>query len=87
MLLHAMEEFHNHFGARTNEHLPFASLFGVVDGVERIIQNAGFDHDEGFARFLALCQGLRYLSSRWRCRSAEVLRESLWFCKIRSPGS
>ena len=62
MLLHAMKKFHNHFGAWPNKHLPFASLFGVVDGVERIVQNAGFDHDPGFVRFLALCQGLRYLS-------------------------
>ena len=44
MLLHAMQEFNNDLRAGPNEHLAFARLFSVIDGIERIIEHACFDH-------------------------------------------
>lgn len=35
---HYGEEFDDNFGARPDQHLPFASLFGVVDRFESIAQ-------------------------------------------------
>ena len=44
VLLHAMQEFHDDLGARSDEDLALPRFLGVVDGVEGIIQDAGFDH-------------------------------------------
>lgn len=44
MLLHNAQELDNNLRARSNEDLALAGLLGIVDGVERIVQNAGFDH-------------------------------------------
>lgn len=44
MSLHNAQELDNNLGARVYQDLTLASLFSVVDGVERIIKDAGFDH-------------------------------------------
>ena len=44
MLLHTMQEFDDHFRAGPNEHLTLARFFSVVDGIQRIIEDACFDH-------------------------------------------
>lgn len=44
MSLHDAQEFDDDLRARSDEHLALAALFGVVDGVERIIEDTGFDH-------------------------------------------
>lgn len=48
MLLHDREELDDHLGGRTDHHLALASLLGVVDGVERIVENGSPDHFDGF---------------------------------------
>ena len=47
MLLHAVEEFHDDLRAWTDEHLALSRLFGVVNGVERIVKDTCFDHIGG----------------------------------------
>lgn len=47
MLLHHSQELHNNLRARSDHDLTLASLLGVVDGFERIVQNGCFDHDSG----------------------------------------
>ena len=44
MLLHAMQELDNDLRAWPNQHLSFPALLSVVDGIERIIEDACFDH-------------------------------------------
>lgn len=44
VLLHNAQEFDNDLRAGSNEDLALASLLGVVDGVEGIVQDTGFDH-------------------------------------------
>lgn len=44
VLLHNAQKFNNHFGAWADEYLTFPSFFGVIDGVERIIEDTCFDH-------------------------------------------
>lgn len=47
MLLHASEELDDDLGGRTDHHLALASLLGVVDGVERIVEDGSADHFDG----------------------------------------
>ena len=44
MLLHNLQELDNHLRAGSDQNLALARLLGIVDRVERIIQDAGFDH-------------------------------------------
>lgn len=44
VLLHNTQEFNNHFRAWADKYLTFPSFLGVVDGIERIIEDACFDH-------------------------------------------
>jgi len=39
VLLHDTEELDNDLGARSNQNLTLSGLLGVVDGVERIIED------------------------------------------------
>ena len=47
MLLHHREELDDDLGAGADEHLALAALLGVVDGVERIVEDGGLDHFGG----------------------------------------
>ena len=47
VLLHDAQELDNDLGARADEHLALSSLLGVVDGIERIVENTCFDHGSG----------------------------------------
>ena len=58
MSLHHAQEFDNDLRAGPDEHLALSRLFGVVDGVERIVEDAGFDHD---VRFSTRWWEVRYL--------------------------
>ena len=62
MLLHHMEELDDDLGTWSNEDLALASFFGVVDGLERIVENTGANHfgNRGL-RFSSGRCGLRYL--------------------------
>lgn len=51
MLLHDGQEFDDDLGRRADENLALARLLGVVDGVERIVENGGLDHFGGMGRF------------------------------------
>ena len=44
MFLHDTQELDNNLRAGPNKHLALPGLFGVVDGIERIVENTGFDH-------------------------------------------
>ena len=44
MSLHDLQEFDNDLGAGSDHDLTLASLFGVVDGVQRIVEDGSFDH-------------------------------------------
>lgn len=62
MLLHHSQELDDDLGAGPDQDLALARLFGVVDGVERIVENGSLDHDDGFARRFSMAEGrLRYL--------------------------
>ena len=56
MLLHDLQELDNDLGARADHDLALACLFGVVDGLERIIKDGGLHHGGGVGeRFSAAC--------------------------------
>lgn len=61
MLLHHLQELDDHLRARTNQNLTLASLLGVVDGRERIIEYGRANHIGGCLRFSGRDCGLRYL--------------------------
>ena len=44
MALHDSQKFDNDFRAWSDEDLTLASPFGIIDGIERIIENTGSDH-------------------------------------------
>lgn len=51
MLLHDLKEFDNNLGARSDEDLTLASPLGVVDGLQRIVENACSNHSVWRGRF------------------------------------
>lgn len=51
MLLHDAEELDNDLGAGSDQDLALTGLLGVVDGVERIVENGSLDHFGGGLRF------------------------------------
>ena len=51
MSLHNAQKLHNNFRAGPDKNLAFASLFRVVDRIERIIQDTCSDHGGGIVRF------------------------------------
>jgi hypothetical protein len=57
MLLHHSQELDDDLGAGPDQDLALARLFGVVDGVERIIENGCLDHDDGFERRFSMAEG------------------------------
>lgn len=44
MSLHDAQELDDDLRAWSNEHLALAALLGVVDGIERIVEDTGLDH-------------------------------------------
>lgn len=42
--LHDAQELNDDLRAGSDEHLALAALLGVIDGIERIVEDAGFDH-------------------------------------------
>lgn len=51
--LHDAQELDNDLRAGSDQDLTLAGFLGVVDGIERIVQDACFDHDQA-RRFSAL---------------------------------
>ena len=47
MLLHDTQELDDDLGARSDEDLSLAGLLGVVERVERIVENGSLDHFGG----------------------------------------
>ncbi len=62
-----MEEFHDDLRAWADEHLSLSRLLGVVDGIERIVQDTRFDHAGG-REILSSMVGVE-VSARERRRS------------------
>jgi len=61
VLLHDGQELNDDLGRRADEDLALARLLGVVDGVERIVEDGGFDHIDGGRRFSMAFGRSRYL--------------------------
>lgn len=51
MALHDGQELDDDLGARSDQDLALAGLLGVVDGVERIVEDGSLDHFGGWMRF------------------------------------
>lgn len=47
VLLHDSQELDDDLGGRADKNLAFARLLGVVDGIERIVEDGGLDHFGG----------------------------------------
>lgn len=47
MLLHDAQEFDDDLGARSDEDLTLAGLFGIVDALESIVEDGSLDHFGG----------------------------------------
>lgn len=47
VLLHDSEELDDDLGRRPDQDLALASLLGVVDGIERIVEDGSLDHLDG----------------------------------------
>lgn len=47
MLLHDSQELDDDLGARSDHDLALAGLFGVVDGLERIVEDGSASHFGG----------------------------------------
>jgi hypothetical protein len=50
--LHDGQELDDDLGGRTDHDLALAGLLGVVDGVERIVENGSLDHFGGLSKIL-----------------------------------
>ena len=62
MSLHHAQELDNDLGARPYQNLTLARFLGIVDGIERIVEDAGLDH------FGRCCGGGVLLVVLWRGR-------------------
>jgi hypothetical protein len=51
VLLHDRKEFHNDFGAWSDHDLTLSGFFGIVDGVETVIEDRSAHHFVGVMRF------------------------------------
>jgi hypothetical protein len=51
VLLHDRQELDDNLGAGSDHDLALASLLGVVDGIERIVENGSANHFVGCIRF------------------------------------
>ena len=71
VLLHDAQELDDDLGARSDQNLALSGLLGVVDAVERIVENTGSDHLCGCCRrdlrFSRRRFDLRYLSRGGVC--------------------
>jgi hypothetical protein len=63
VLLHDAEELDDNLGGRSDENLSLSRLLGVVDGVERIVEDGGFNHFGG-RRFSNRKMEVRYLRKK-----------------------
>ena len=57
VLLHDGQELDDDLGGRADENLALARLLGVVDGIERIVEDGGLDHFVGLWK--------RFSMARW----------------------
>jgi len=74
MFLHGAEELDNDLGAWSDQNLALSSFFGVVDALQRIVEDRCFDHLDGKrstsldrkARFSGRrAQGLEVSTNEW----------------------
>jgi hypothetical protein len=50
VFLHGLKEFNNDFGAWPDQNLTLSSLFGIVDTLQRIVEDGRLNHDDGRGR-------------------------------------
>lgn len=71
MALHHLQEFDDDLAARADEDLALATLLGVVDGIERIVEDGGLNHDGGVCgREILKALKMRLEVSAWAKMSA-----------------
>lgn len=61
MTLHDGQELDDDLGGRADHDLALAGLLGVVDGVERIVEDGSLNHSDGLSKILNGEGRLRYL--------------------------
>jgi hypothetical protein len=64
VLLHDVQEADDDLGGRTDQDLALASLLGVVDGVERIVQDGGLHLGECVVRRFSSGEAAKGIYSR-----------------------
>ena len=72
--LHDSKELDDDLGRRTDHDLALASLLGVVDGVERIVEDGGLDHVDGVVGRFSVAEATEVSARTWlasRCQSME----------------
>lgn len=74
MSLHHAQELDDDFRAGSDEDLAFSGFLGVVDGIERIVQDAGFDHGGWRIEIL----------SSWERDEVSTVREEVLVLAIRN---
>ena len=68
VLLHDRQELDDDLGARSDHDLTLASLFGIVDALESVVEDGGLNHGDGIAamRFSSrVSEDLRYLQRKF----------------------
>lgn len=72
--LHDSKELDDDLGRRTDHDLALASLLGVVDGVERIVEDGSLDHFDGVIGRFSVAEATEVSARGWlasRCQSME----------------
>ena len=72
--LHNLEELDDDLGRRSDQDLALASLLGVVDGVERIVEDGSLDHFDGVIGRFSVAEATEVSARGWlasRCQSME----------------
>ena len=74
MTLHDLQELDDDLGARADQDLALAGLLGVVDGVERIVEDGSLDHFDGVIGRFSVAEATEVSARGWlasRCQSME----------------
>lgn len=79
VLLHDSQELDNDLGGRSDQDLTLASLLGVVDGIESVVENGSANHFDGVVRRFSNRAGKRGNEVSIRNRECEMNRNRSLF--------
>jgi hypothetical protein len=83
MFLHSLEEFYNDLRAWTDQNLALSSLFGVVDALQRIVEDGSLDHDGGRVRgSTSLSRKVRFSSQAAQGLEVSIDEQELAFSSL-----